>query len=138
MCIRDSTDTDGEIAVVDQCCKELGVPYALSEVFAKGGEGGIDLANTVLDVLEKTEGQYQFKPIYELKQPIENKIEAVCKNIYGADGVEYSASAKKAIAEITDLGFGSLPVCMAKTQYSCLLYTSPDHSRLCLHLWRAL
>ncbi len=115
---RFHTDTDGEIAVVDQCCKELGVPYALSEVFAKGGEGGIDLANTVLDVLEKTEGQYQFKPIYELKQPIENKIEAVCKNIYGADGVEYSASAKKAIAEITDLGFGSLPVCMAKTQYS--------------------
>ena len=83
---RFHTDTDGEIAVVDQCCKELGVPYALSEVFAKGGEGGIDLANTVLDVLEKTEGQYQFKPIYELKQPIENKIEAVCKNIYGADG----------------------------------------------------
>lgn len=115
---RFHTDTDGEIAVVDQCCKELGVPYALSEVFAKGGEGGIDLANTVLNVLEKTEGQYRFKPIYELKQPIENKIEAVCKNIYGADGVEYSAAAKKAIAEITDLGFGNLPVCMAKTQYS--------------------
>lgn len=115
---RFHTDTDGEIAVVDQCCKDLGVPYALSEVFAKGGEGGIDLANTVLDVLEKTEGQYQFQPIYELKQPLENKIEAVCKNIYGADGVEYSAAAKKAIAEITDLGFGNLPVCMAKTQYS--------------------
>lgn len=115
---RFHTDTDGEIAVIDDCCKALGVPYALSEVFAKGGEGGIELAHAVLDVLEKTEGQCQFKPIYELKQPIENKIEAVCKNIYGADGVEYSAAAKKAIAEITDLGFGNLPVCMAKTQYS--------------------
>ncbi|MBC8558679.1 formate--tetrahydrofolate ligase [Fumia xinanensis] len=115
---RFHTDTEAEIAVVDQCCKEMGVPYALSEVFAKGGEGGIELAETVLDVLEKTEGQCEFKPIYELKQPLENKIEAVCKNIYGADGVEYSAAAKKAIAEITDLGFGNLPVCMAKTQYS--------------------
>lgn len=115
---RFHTDTDAEIAVVDECCKELGVPYALSEVFAKGGEGGIDLANTVLDVLDKTEGQCQFKPIYELNQPLENKIEAVCKEIYGADGVEYSAAAKKALAEITDLGFGNLPVCMAKTQYS--------------------
>ena len=115
---RFHTDTEAEIAVVDQCCKELGVPYALSEVFAKGGEGGIELAETVLDVLEKNEGQCEFKPIYELKQPLENKIEAVCKNIYGADGVEYSAAAKKAIAEITDLGFGNLPVCMAKTQYS--------------------
>ncbi len=115
---RFSTDTDAEIAVVDQCCKELNVPYALSEVFTKGGEGGIDLAQTVLDVLKQTEGKCQFKPIYELKQPIVDKIEAVCKNIYGADGVEYSASAKKAIAETTDLGFGNLPVCMAKTQYS--------------------
>ena len=113
---RFGTDTDAEIKVVDDCCKELGVPYALSEVFAKGGDGGIDLAKTVIDVLDKTTSS--FKPIYDLDKSIEEKIETVCKEIYGADGVVYSASAKKAIAEITDLGFGNLPVCMAKTQYS--------------------
>ncbi len=113
---RFHTDTDAEIKVVDDCCKELGVPYALSEVFAKGGDGGIDLANTVLKVLETEKSD--FRPIYDLDKTIEEKIETVCKEIYGADGVEYSPSAKKAIAEITALGFGNIPVCMAKTQYS--------------------
>jgi len=113
---RFHTDTDAEIKVVDDCCKELQVPYALSEVFAKGGEGGIDLAKTVLEVLETEKSD--FKPIYDLDKTIEEKIETVCKEIYGADGVEYSPAAKKAIADITALGFGNIPVCMAKTQYS--------------------
>ncbi|MBR6790364.1 MAG: formate--tetrahydrofolate ligase [Oscillospiraceae bacterium] len=113
---RFHTDTDAELQVIDSCCKELGVNYALSEVFAKGGEGGIELAKTVVDVIDSTESN--FAPIYELDQPIEKKIEAIAKTIYGADGVEYSSSAKKAIKDITALGFGGLPVCMAKTQYS--------------------
>ncbi len=113
---RFHTDTDAEIKVVDDCCKELKVPYALSEVFAKGGDGGLDLAETVIEVLNTTPSS--FKPIYELDRPLDEKIETVCKEIYGAGNVEYSASAKKSLAEITALGFGNLPVCMAKTQYS--------------------
>jgi len=113
---RFHTDTDAELQVIDSCCKELGVHYALSEVFAKGGEGGIELARTVVDVIDSTESN--FAPIYELDQPIEKKIEAIAKTIYGADGVEFSSAAKKAIKDITALGFGGLPVCMAKTQYS--------------------
>ncbi|MDD6034100.1 MAG: formate--tetrahydrofolate ligase [Oscillospiraceae bacterium] len=113
---RFHTDTDAELQVIDRCCRELGVDYALSEVFAKGGEGGIELAKTVVDVVERSESH--FAPIYELEQPIEKKIEAIAKTIYGADGVEYSAAARKAIKEIEELGYGNLPVCMAKTQYS--------------------
>ncbi|MEG2597806.1 MAG: formate--tetrahydrofolate ligase, partial [Oscillospiraceae bacterium] len=115
---RFRTDTDAEIAVIDECCREMGVSYALSEVFKKGGKGGIALANMVLDVIEKSEGHYQFKPLYDLKLCIEDKVEAICKNIYGADDVEYSAAAKKDIRQINELGFQNLPVCMAKTQYS--------------------
>ncbi|MCI6024288.1 MAG: formate--tetrahydrofolate ligase [Oscillospiraceae bacterium] len=113
---RFGTDTDAEIQVIDDCCKELGVPYALSEVFAKGGEGGLDLAKAIIDVTDHQESH--FAPLYDVAQPIEAKIETIAKNIYGADGVEYTAAAKKAIKEITDLGFAHLPVCMAKTQYS--------------------
>lgn len=118
---RFGTDTDAELAVIDSCCRELGVDYALSEVFAKGGEGGIELAERVIDVIDRCENCAdlpQFAPIYPLSMTIEQKIEKIAKDIYGADGVSYSAAAKKAIKEITDLGFGELPVCMAKTQYS--------------------
>lgn len=118
---RFGTDTDAELAVIDSCCRELGVDYALSEVFAKGGEGGVELAERVIDVIDRCENCAdlpQFAPIYPLSMTIEQKIEKIAKDIYGADGVSYSAAAKKAIKEITDLGFGELPVCMAKTQYS--------------------
>ena len=118
---RFGTDTDAELAVIDNCCRELGVDYALSEVFAKGGEGGIELAKRVVDVIDRCENcdsLPQFAPIYPLSMTIEQKIETIAKEIYGASGVAYTAAAKKAIKEITDLGFGELPVCMAKTQYS--------------------
>ena len=118
---RFGTDTDAELAVIDKCCRELGVDYALSEVFAKGGEGGIELAERVIDVIDRCENCAdlpEFAPIYPLSMTIEQKIEKIARDIYGADGVTYSAAAKKAIKEITDLGFGELPVCMAKTQYS--------------------
>ena len=118
---RFGTDTDAELAVIDNCCRELGVDYALSEVFAKGGEGGIELAKRVVDVIDRCENYDslpKFAPIYPLSMTIEQKIETIAKEIYGASGVAYTAAAKKAIKEITDLGFGELPVCMAKTQYS--------------------
>ena len=115
---RFGTDTDAELQVIDDCCKEKGVDYALSEVFAKGGEGGIELAEKVVEVIDRNEGVNNFHPIYDLDLTIEQKIEKIASEIYGADGVEYTAAAKKAIKEITDLGFGGLPVCMAKTQYS--------------------
>ncbi len=112
------TDTPAEIQVIDDCCKEMGVDYALSQVFAKGGDGGIELAKTIVNVIEKCEGCYEFKPIYELDMTLEEKIEAVSKQIYGANEVTYTAAAKKALRDITALGYGDLPVCMAKTQYS--------------------
>lgn len=108
-------DTAEEQAVVDAYCREKGVPVALSEVFAKGSEGGRALAQTVLNILdENAEIHYT----YELEQPLTEKIEAVAQKIYRADGVDYSAAARKTLAELTSLGYGKLPVCIAKTQYS--------------------
>ena len=116
---RFGSDTDAEIAVIDRCCQELGVPYALSEVFAKGGEGGIELAKAVLSVIEGPEApENHFHQLYPLDMTIEEKIGTIAREIYGADGVEYTAGAKKAIKEIESLGAAGLPVCMAKTQYS--------------------
>lgn len=115
---RFHTDTDAELQVVDQCCKELAVPYALSEVFGKGGEGGIDLANTVIKVIEEQDGAEQFAPIYSLDLPLKEKIKAIATRIYGADDVQYTPSAEKNIREIEALGGGTMPVCIAKTQYS--------------------
>lgn len=115
---RFSTDTDAELKVIDDCCKEMGVSYALSEVFGKGGEGGVALAKTVVEVIEKCEGCYQFAPIYPLDLSIEEKINTVAKEIYGAGGVGFTASARKALQEIKALGGDKLPVCIAKTQYS--------------------
>ena len=92
-----------------------GVPCALSEVFAKGGEGGKALAETVLSILDDTA---QVKYTYELDAPLTDKIDAVAKKIYRAGGVSYSAAAKKTLDELTALGYGNLPVCIAKTQYS--------------------
>lgn len=116
---RFGTDTDAELQVVDSCCKELGVSYALSEVFGKGGEGGMELAQTVCDVIEKCEGcQTHFAPIYPDDCPIEEKIETIASQIYGADGVIFTKQAQKSLQEIRALGGDSMPVCIAKTQYS--------------------
>ena len=112
---RFATDTDAEIAVLAGKMEALGVPFSLCEHFAKGGEGAVDLAEKVVAACEEPS---HFHPLYELDQPIEAKIETIAQEIYGADGVEYTAAAKKAIKDITALGKGDLPICMAKTQYS--------------------
>ena len=112
---RFATDTDAEIAVLAGKMVALGVPFSLCEHFAKGGEGAVDLAEKVVAACEEPS---HFHPLYELDQPIEAKIETIAREIYGADGVEYTAAAKKAIKDITALGKGDLPICMAKTQYS--------------------
>ena len=108
------TDTAEEMEVIYKVCGKMGVPCALSEVFAKGGEGGKALAETVLSILDNKPIQFT----YELEQPLADKIEAIAKKIYRADGVAYSAAAKKTLDELTALGYGNLPVCIAKTQYS--------------------
>ena len=115
---RFGTDTDGELQVIDNCCKELGVRYALSEVFAKGGEGGKELAQTICDVIDETEGKSHFAPIYPDDAPVEEKIETIAKTIYGADKVTYTSKALKSLKEIKALGGDKMPVCVAKTQYS--------------------
>ena len=112
---RFPTDTPDEIEVLAQFCREHQVEYALSEVFAKGGEGGVELAQKVVQACEQ---QGDFHPIYDIEAPIKKKIETIAREIYGADGVSYAAAANKAIREIEGLGKGNLPVCMAKTQYS--------------------
>ena len=109
------TDTDEEIEVLENYCRENDVEFALSDVFAKGGEGGKELAEKVVKACEKPAN---FAPIYSLDLSIKEKIETIAKEIYGADGVDYSVAASKAIADIEKLGYSKLPVCMAKTQYS--------------------
>ena len=109
------TDTDEEIEVLENYCRENDVEFALSDVFAKGGEGGKELAEKVVKACEKPAN---FALIYSLDLSIKEKIETIAKEIYGADGVDYSAAASKAIADIEKLGYSKLPVCMAKTQYS--------------------
>ena len=115
---RFHTDTKDELQVVDDCCRELGVPYALSEVFGKGGEGGEDLARTVVKEIESTEESRRFAPLYADDRTIEEKIEIIAKEIYGAEGVTFGPAAKKALPDIRALGGDKLPVCIAKTQYS--------------------
>ena len=109
-------DTAEELEAVREHCAKHGVNVALSDVFAKGGEGGIELAKEVVDLAES--GKANFKPIYELDMPLKAKIETIAKEIYGADGVNYTKEADKALKEFEDLGYGNLPICMAKTQYS--------------------
>ena len=110
------TDSEAEIAFVKQFCEERGCEFAISEVWEKGGKGGIALAEKVLKTLEEKESH--FEPLYPSELPLTEKIETVAKEIYGAKGVNYTAAAKKQLAKLTELGFGDLPVCMAKTQYS--------------------
>ena len=112
---RFPTDTEAELALVREKCRELGVNVALSEVWSKGGAGGIELAEEVLRLVE---GENNFHFVYEDDMPLKEKIEAVAAKIYRADGVSFTAAVKKQLETIEKLGFGKLPVCMAKTQYS--------------------
>ena len=118
------TDTKAETDYVEQFCRERGCEFALSEVWEKGGEGGIELANKVLLTLEQKESH--FKPLYPDDMSLEDQIATVAREIYGADGVTYSAAAKKELKRIADMGMSSFPVCMAKTQYSL----SDDQTKL--------
>lgn len=111
-----SSDSEKEIECIKDFCKKVNVPVSLSEVWEKGGEGGKDLAGKVLDVLSK--GENKFKYLYDEKLSIKEKVAAVAKEIYGADGVIYNAASEKQIAEIEKLGLDKVPVCIAKTQYS--------------------
>ena len=110
------TDTEAENTFIREFCEERGCEFALSEVWEKGGEGGIALAEKVLDTLEKKESH--FHTLYEDELPLKEKIEKIAKEIYGAKGVVYEPAAQKQLAKIKEMGFGNLPICMAKNQYS--------------------
>lgn len=112
------TDTEAEIAIVREYCEKMGAKVAFSDVFLKGGEGGIELANAVIDTINENEGKTNFAPIYDEKLSIKEKLNIIAKEIYRADGVSYTTGAEKAIKEIEAIGFDKLPVCVAKTQYS--------------------
>ena len=112
---RFPTDTDSEVNLIIEKCKELGVNVVLSNVWAEGGNGGVELANEVVRLCEQ-DNDFAFS--YELEGTIEEKIEAIVKKVYGGDGINVTPAAKKQIAALTALGFDKLPVCMAKTQYS--------------------
>ena len=112
------TDTDAEIAIVREYCEKMGAKVAFSDVFLKGGEGGIELANAVIDTINENEGKTSFAPIYDEKLSIKEKLDIIAREIYRADGVNYTTGAEKAIKEIEAIGFDKLPVCVAKTQYS--------------------
>ena len=118
------TDTEKEHEFIRQFCEERGCEFALSEVWAKGGEGGIALAEKVMETIETKPSNYA--PLYPDDMPIKEKIETIAKEIYGADGVTYSPEAEKAIANVNKLGYSDYPVCMAKTQFSL----SDDRSKL--------
>ncbi len=118
------TDTDEEIDAVKKLCEEKNIRFALSKVFADGGAGGIELAKAVEDAFNEP---VNFKLTYSDDESISEKISAVAKKIYGADGVDYTSAAKKQIDELEKLGFGKMPVCMAKTQYSL----SDDAAKIC-------
>lgn len=119
-----ATDSEAELAFVKEFCENRGCDFALSEVWEKGGEGGIELANKVVETLEKK--QSNFHVLYADELPIAKKIETVCKEIYGAAAVNFDPAAMKAIEKIEEIGYGHFPVCMAKTQYSL----SDDQTKL--------
>ena len=125
---RFGSDSEEELAFVENYCRELGADFALSEVFAKGGKGGIALAEKVVQAVEKPSC---FQTLYPDEMPLKEKIQTVAQNIYGADGVIYTAQAQKALAEIEKLDTANLPVCVAKTQYSLsdnpALLGKPEH-----------
>lgn len=110
------TDTDGEIALIEEKCRELGAKVVRSEVWEKGGEGGINLAKEVLGLADRGHRKLEFA--YNLQQPVKEKIRCIAKKIYRANDVVFESKASKAIRQIEDLGYGDLPICMAKTQFS--------------------
>ena len=110
------SDTEAEIAMIRTACEKYGVRVALSQVWGKGGEGGEELAREVLRIIDEEKPDFRFA--YESDAPLTEKIEAVAKKVYGADGVDYAPAAAKELQRLTELGYGGLPVCMAKTQYS--------------------
>lgn len=110
------TDTEAELNYIIKRCKELGSEAILTEVWGKGGEGGIELAKRIMEIVDSKESN--FKPLYDTNSSIRLKIETIAKEIYGADGVDFTKSCEKQIATIEKLGFDKLPICMAKTQYS--------------------
>ena len=115
---RFGSDSEDEIKALENWSKENNHPVALSEVFAKGGDGGIELAKKVIEEITYRDGSKDFAPIYDENDTIENKIGAICKEIYGADGVEFTTAAKRQIATLNENGWNKLPICIAKTQYS--------------------
>ena len=116
---RFASDTEAEVAFVRDFCNEMGVEVSMCEVFAKGSEGGVDLAQKVCETIDLCSGgENEFAPIYDTEAALKDKIEKIAKEIYRADGVNYTAQAEKAIKEIENIGFWDLPVCVAKTQYS--------------------
>jgi len=117
-------DTEAELKLVEDKCNELGVNVALSEVWAKGGEGGLEVAKEVLKLIDQADNQFEY--CYDDDMSIKDKLNAIATRIYGAEGVDYTAEANKQIKELEDLGFGKLPVCVAKTQYSL----SDDQTKL--------
>ncbi|MGI6108115.1 MAG: formate--tetrahydrofolate ligase [Lachnospiraceae bacterium] len=110
------TDTEEDYAVIRELCERKGCRFAVTRVFAEGGAGGEELAKQVLGILESQPANYH--PLYPLEMPLEEKIGTIAKNIYGADGVIYGPGVKRTLKKLTELGFGNLPVCMAKNQYS--------------------
>ena len=118
------TDSEAELAYVKEFVENKGCDFALAQVWEKGGEGGLALAEKVVDILENKKAD--FKMLYEDDMSLEDKIHTIATKIYGADGVNYTAAAKKQLAKITELGYGKFPVCMAKTQYSL----SDDQTKL--------
>jgi formate--tetrahydrofolate ligase len=127
--VADSAD---ELKVIEKGCEKLDVPVALTEVWEKGGAGGMELAEAVLELLKAK--KVSFKPIYDVKLPIKEKISIIAKEIYGAAGVDFSPKADKAAKQLTEFGLGETPVCMAKTQYSfsddASLLGAPSNFRL--------
>lgn len=115
---RFQSDTEAEIECIEKFCRELGVEVSLTEIFAKGSEGGIDLANKVCETVKKHENDKNFKPIYSDSLSAKEKLETIAREIYRADGVNYTDAAEKSLKEIEALGAGKLPICVAKTQYS--------------------
>lgn len=113
---RFPADTEAELKLLDERCRAKGAEVVLSEVFSKGGEGGLELAKKVVELCETKKSN--FKPIYCTEKSIEEKIETIAKEIYRADGVDFTADARKQIKQLTELGYDKLPICMAKTQYS--------------------
>jgi formate--tetrahydrofolate ligase len=118
------SDSEEELQVIRNGCAALGVPVALAEVWEKGGEGGIELAEALLHLLK--ERKAAFRPLYDVKLPIKDKVALIAREIYGADGVDFTPKAERAARQLAEFGLGETPICMAKTQYSF----SDDPNRL--------